>query len=52
MSESVVAPKGSSVTASRYLLRLSIVARTFTFEPRSPSLYSEKSAVPPVGKSG
>ena len=43
---------GSSVIARRYLLRASIFARTFTFPPRSPSLYSEKSAMPPVGKSG
>jgi hypothetical protein len=52
ISDSVVEPKGSSVIASRYLLRASILARTFTFPPRSPSLYSEKSAMPPVGKSG
>ena len=38
--------------ARRYLERSSILARTFTLPPRSPSLYSEKSAVPPVGKSG
>ena len=45
-------PKGISVMASRYLLRGSIRARIFTLPPRSPSLYSEKSAMPPVGKSG
>jgi hypothetical protein len=52
MRDSVVVPKGSSVTARRYFERVSILARTFTLPPRSPSLYSEKSAMPPVGKSG
>jgi len=52
MTDSVVVAYGSSVIARRILLLRSIRARIFTFPPRSPSLYSEKSASPPVGKSG
>ena len=52
ISDSVVAPNGSSVMARTFLPRASIRARTFTLPPRCPSLYSAKSATPPVGKSG
>ncbi len=45
-------PKGISRMASIFLLTFSMTARTRILPPRSPSLYFEKSATPPVKKSG
>lgn len=52
ISEDVVLPKGSSVIDRVFESILSILARTFTAPPRSPSLYRDTSMNPPVWKSG
>ena len=52
MSDPVVVPKGISLINNVDLSFSSILERTRILEPFLPSLYIEKSAYPPVGKSG
>ncbi len=52
MSLSVVTPKGKSVIFKVTLSSWIILALTLTLPPLIPSLYPEKSAEPPVMKSG
>ena len=52
IKEVVVVPYGISLITSVFLSIISIFARTLTRPPLKPWLYSEKSAIPPVGKSG
>ena len=52
INDSVVTPKGNSRITNVFLSTASIFARTWSFPPRFPALYSEASIEPPVGKSG